>query len=126
MFTIGGFLFLVVCVFGSFVITGGSMAALAGSLPFEMMSIGGAAVGTFLMANSMHDVKHTLGGIGKTFKGARFHKADYLELLSLLFVLVRLAATKGAMALEAHIEKPDESPIFQKFPKVLANNVART
>ena len=63
MFTIGGFLFLVVCVFGSFVITGGSMAALAGSLPFEMMSIGGAAVGTFLMANSMHDVKHTLGGI---------------------------------------------------------------
>jgi len=126
MFTIGGFLFLVVCVFGSFVITGGSMAALAGSLPFEMMSIGGAAVGTFLMANSMHDVKHTLGGIGKTFKGARFHKADYLELLSLLFVLVRLAATKGAMALEAHIEKPDESPVFQKFPKVLANNVART
>ena len=126
MFTIGGFLFLVVCVFGSFVITGGSMAALAGSLPFEMMSIGGAAVGTFLMANSMHDVKHTLGGIGKTFKGARFHKADYLELLSLLFVLVRLAATKGAMALEAHIEKPDESPVFQKFPKVLGNNVART
>ncbi|MDE2008213.1 MAG: flagellar motor stator protein MotA [Rhodospirillales bacterium] len=125
MFTIGGFVFLLVCVFGSFVITGGSIPALIGSLPFEMMSIGGAAVGTFLMANSMHDVKHTLGGLGKTFKGARYHKTDYLELLSLLFVLVRLAATKGAMALETHIEKPEESPAFQKFPKVLANKAAR-
>ena len=126
MFTIGGFVFLLVCVFGSFLITGGSIAALAGSLPFEMMSIGGAAIGTFLMANSMHDVKHTLGGIGKTLKGARYHKADYLELLSLLFVLVRLASTKGAMALETHIEKPEDSAAFQKFPKVLNNRTART
>ncbi|MBW4093159.1 MAG: flagellar motor stator protein MotA [Proteobacteria bacterium] len=126
MLTIGGFVFLLLCVFGSFIITGGSVAALAGSLPFEMLTIGGAAVGTFIMANSMHDVKHTLGGLGKTMKGARFHKPDYVELLSLLFVLVRLAATKGAMALEAHIEKPEESAAFQKFPKVLANKFACT
>jgi chemotaxis protein MotA len=126
MLTIGGFAFLVICVFGSFIITGGSIAALAGSLPFEMMSIGGAAIGTFIMANSMHDVKHTLGGLGRTLKGAKFHKSDYVELLSLLFLLVRLAATKGAMALEAHIEKPSESTAFQKFPKVLANTFATT
>ncbi len=124
MFTIGGFVFLLVCVFGSFVITGGKIGAVLAALPFEMMSIGGAAVGTFLMGNSMHDVKHTLGGIGKTLKGARYGKADYLELLSLLFLLVRLAATKGAMALEAHIEKPEESAAFQKFPKVLGNHHA--
>ncbi|MDE2581830.1 MAG: flagellar motor stator protein MotA [Rhodospirillales bacterium] len=126
MLTIGGFAFLVICVFGSFIITGGSIAALAGSLPFEMISIGGAAIGTFIMANSMHDVKHTLGGLGRTLKGAKFHKSDYVELLSLLFLLVRLAATKGAMALEAHIEKPSESTAFQKFPKVLANTFATT
>ncbi len=126
MLTIGGFAFLIVCVFGSFLITGGSIAALADALPFELMSIGGAAIGTFLMANSIHEVKHTLGGIGRTFKGSRFHKSDYLELLSLLFLLVRLASTKGPMALEAHIEKPDESAAFQKFPKVLANTFART
>ena len=122
MFTIGGFVFLLVCVFGSFVITGGKIGAVLAALPFEMMSIGGAAVGTFLMGNSMHDVKHTLGGIGKTLKGARYGKADYLELLSLLFLLVRLAATKGAMALEAHIEKPDDSAAFQKFPRILKNH----
>ena len=84
-----------------------------------MLTIGGAAIGTFVMANSMHDVKHTLGGFGKIFKGARFKKADYVDLLSLLYFLVRLASTKGTMALEPHIEKPDESAAFQKFPKIL-------
>ena len=89
-----------ICVFGSFIVTGGSVAAIWRSLPFEMLTIGGAAIGTFVMANSMHEVSHTLGGLGRIMKGARFHKADYVELLSLLFLLVRLAATKGAMALE--------------------------
>ena len=61
-----------------------------------MLTIGGAAIGTFIMANSMHDVKHTLGGFGKIMKGAVYKKADYVELLSLLFYFVRLASTKGA------------------------------
>jgi chemotaxis protein MotA len=79
-----------------------------------------------VMANSMHDVKHTMGALGKMLKGAAFHKPDYIELLSLLYFLVRLASTKGAMALEAHIEKPEDSPAFQKFPKILANHHAST
>jgi chemotaxis protein MotA len=85
------------------------MGPLIEALPFEMLTIGGAALGTFIMSNSMHDVKHTLAGFGKIMKGAVFKKADYVELLSLLFYLVKLASTKGAMALEAHIEKPEES-----------------
>ncbi len=84
-----------------------------------MLTIGGAAAGTFIMSNSMHDVKHTLGGFKKIMKGAAYKKGDYVELLSLLFYFVRLATTKGAMALEAHIEKPEESAAFQKFPKIL-------
>lgn len=121
MLTIGGFVFLLACVFGSYILAGGSMAPMLKALPFEMMAIGGAAIGTFVMSNSMHDVKHTLGGFGKVLKGARYHKAQYIELLSLLYVFVRLANTKGAMALEPHIEKPEESSIFQKFPAILAN-----
>ncbi len=78
------------------------------------------------MSNSMTGVKHTLHGFGKIMKGAAFKKADYVELLSLLFFLVRLASTKGTMALEPHIEKPAESAAFQKFPKVLANHHAST
>jgi chemotaxis protein MotA len=100
------------------------MGPLVEALPFEMLTIGGAAVGSFVMSNSMHDVKHTLGGIGKIMKGAVFKRTDYLDLLSLLFWFSRLASTKGSMALEPHIEKPNESPVFQKFPKILSNHHA--
>jgi chemotaxis protein MotA len=122
MLTIGGLVFLFACVFGSYIASGGSMEPLIEAMPFELLTIGGAAIGTFVMSNSMHDVKHTLGGFGKIMKGAVFKKADYVELLSLLFFLVKLASTKGAMALEAHIEKPDDSVAFQKFPKILKNH----
>ncbi len=112
MLTIGGFIFVVICVFGSYLASGGSVEPLVEALPFEMWTIGGAAIGTFLMANSLHDVKHTIGGFGKCFKGASYHKPDYIELLSLLYFLVRLASTKGSMAVEPHIEKPTESAAF--------------
>ncbi len=122
MLTFGGLGFLLACVFGSYLASGGSLGPLIEALPFEMLTIGGAAIGTFVMSNSMHDVKHTLGGFGKIMKGAVYKKADYVELLSLLYYFVRLASTKGAMALEAHIEKPAESVAFQKFPKLLKNH----
>jgi chemotaxis protein MotA len=126
MFTIGGLVFVLLCVFGSYLVSGGAIAPLAEALPFELWTIGGAAIGTFVMANSMHDVKHAMGGLGKCLKGAAFKKADYIDLLSLLYFLVRLASTKGNMAVEPHIEKPDESAAFQKFPKILSNHHAST
>ena len=126
MLTIGGLVFLLICVFGSYLASGGSLEPLIEAMPFELWTIGGAAIGTFAMANSMHDVKHTMGGFGKIMKGASFHKADYVELLSLLYFFSRLASTKGTMALEPHIEKPEESTAFQKFPKILANHHAST
>ncbi len=124
MLTLGGLGFLLACVFGSYIMSGGSLEPLIEAMPFELLTIGGAALGTFVMSNSMHDVKHTLGAFKKVLKGASFHKADYVELLSLLYFFTRLATTKGAMALEAHIEKPAESTAFQKFPKILANHHA--
>ena len=124
MLTIGGLVFLLVCVFGSYIASGGSLEPLIEAMPFELLTIGGAALGTFVMSNSMHDVKHTLGGFGKIMKGATFKKSDYVDLLSLLFLLVRLASTKGNMALEPHIENPKESTAFQKYPKILSNHHA--
>ncbi len=121
MLTIGGLVFLLACVFGSYLASGGSLGPLIEALPFEMLTIGGASIGVFVMANSMHDVKHTLSGFGKVMKGAAYRKPDYIELLSLLYFFVRLASTKGAMALEAHIEKPEASAAFQRFPKILGN-----
>jgi chemotaxis protein MotA len=124
MLAIGALVFLLVCVFGSYLVSGGAVGPLAEALPFEMWTIGGAALGAFIMSNSMHDVKHAVGSFGKILKGASFHKSDYIDLLSLLYFLVRLASTKGNMAVEPHIEKPEESTAFQKFPRILANKFA--
>ncbi len=124
MLTIGGLVFLLFCVFGSYLVSGGSVAPLAEALPFEMWTIAGAALGTFIMGNSIYEVKHTLAGFGKILKGASFKKADYVDLLSLLYYLMRLASTKGNMALEPHIEKPEDSTAFQKYPKILGNHHA--
>jgi chemotaxis protein MotA len=124
MLAFGSFALLLGCVFGSYIVSGGSFDVLVEALPFELWTIGGAAIASFIMANSMHELKHALGGFKKILAGASFKKSDYVDLLSLLYFLARLATTKGNMALEPHIEKPDESPAFQKFPKVLANRFA--
>ncbi len=124
MLTIGGLIFLLACVFGSFVASGGAIGALFGSMPFELMSILGAAVGTFVMANSMHDVKQTIGGMKKVIKGSSYKKPEYVEMLSLLYFFVRLAGTRGVMALEPHIESPQTSSAFAKFPRILSNHHA--
>ena len=118
MNVIVGLVILFVCVFGGYIIAGGKFGIIIAALPFEMMMIGGAAVGAFVMSNGFGGVKHTLHGFGKVMKGARFKKPDYVDLLSLLYYFVRLAQTKGAMALEPHIEKPEESAAFSKFPNI--------
>ncbi|MBV8096003.1 MAG: flagellar motor stator protein MotA [Acetobacteraceae bacterium] len=124
MLALGGLGFLLACVFGSYMASGGSLGPLMEALPFELLTIGGAAIGTFVMANSMRAVKHTLAGFGKILKGPTYTKDDYIELLSLLYWLMRLAASKGAIAVEPHIERPNDSAGFQKFPKVLGNDHA--
>ncbi|MFN7000373.1 flagellar motor stator protein MotA [Elioraea tepidiphila] len=126
MLTIGGFVFVIICVFGGYILAGGKIGIILAALPFEMMIIGGSALGTLLMANSMHGLKHVAAGFGKVLKGGKFHKSDYIDLLSLLYWLVRLASTKGAMALEPHIEKPHESSAFAKFPRIRDDHHAVT
>jgi chemotaxis protein MotA len=121
---LGAFAFLLASVFGSYLVSGGSIEVLAEALPFEMWTIGGSAVAAFAMGNSMHELKHSVGKFKKIFSGAAYRKTDYIDLLSLLYYLVRLASTKGNMALEPHIEKPEESAAFQRFPKVLGNHFA--
>lgn len=116
-----GFGFLLACVFGGYIAAGGKLDIILKALPFEFAIIGGAAIGTLVMANSVADLKHVLGGFGKLLKGSRYTRQDYMDLLSLLYYLVRLAQTKGPMALEPHIEKPEESAAFNKFPRIAAD-----
>ena len=85
--------------------------------------IGGAAAGAFVISNDMNAIKHTFKDIGKVFKGPRWTPDDYRDLLCLLFELIR-QARQNAVALEEHIETPEESAIFGKYPKILADKEA--
>ena len=124
MFQIIGIVLLFGLVFGSYIISGGKMEVILHSLPHEMMAIGGAGIAAFLISNSVTTMKATLGGLGKSFAGPKWKKQDYKDLLSLLFQLTKTMKSKGVIALESHIEKPAESAIFQKYPKVLKDHFA--
>lgn len=124
MFQIIGIVLLFVMVFGSFLLHGGKMATILYSLPYELMAIFGAGIAAFLIANSMGVIKGALAGLGKCFAGPKWKKQDYKDLLGLLFQLTRTMKSKGVIALESHIEKPAESAIFQKYPKVLKDHFA--
>jgi chemotaxis protein MotA len=80
------------------------------------MIIVGAAVGGFVTSNRKPVLSATASAIPALLKGEKFTKEAYLELLSLLYSVFKLAKTKGALALEQHVEKPEESSLFQRFP----------
>jgi chemotaxis protein MotA len=114
MFVIIGLVVVVACVFGGYIAQGGKMAIMF--QPFELVIIGGAALGAFIAGNPKVVVTRAFGAFGALFKGSRYDKKHYLELLSLLYSVLKLLRTKGALVLEAHIEKPEESALFQQFP----------
>ncbi len=118
-----GIAVIFIMVFGGYILAGGKLGIILKSLPFEMMMIGGAAVGAFLISNDMPAVKHTLKDLGKVFKGPKWKHEDYKDLLCLLFELIRLARA-NPVAIEEHIEAPEESSIFSKYPKILSDKEA--
>jgi chemotaxis protein MotA len=118
-----GIVIIFVMVFGGYLAAGGKLGIILKSLPFEMMMIGGAATGAFMLSNDMAGIKHTIKDIGKVFKGAKWRQGDYRDLLCLLFELVRLGR-QNPVAIEEHIEAPENSAIFGKYPRILADNEA--
>ena len=119
MFVLIGWFFAMLCVFGVFLAHGGNMAPLLKALPYEMTAIMGAAGGAFLAANSMKVVKATAAGIASCFKGSKYSKARYMDLMALLYDILQKARREGLMAIEKDVEDPANSPIFQKYPTVL-------
>ena len=112
-----GIAVILIMVFGGYVLAGGHLSIILEALPFEMIMIGGAAVGAFLISNDMSAVKTSLKDIGKVFKGAKWNTADYRDLLCLLFELIRLARA-NPVGLEEHVESPETSSIFSKYPRI--------
>ena len=87
---------------------------------------GGAApcsVGAFVLSNDGATVKHTLKDIGKVFKGSKWGHHDYQDLLCLLFELIRIARA-SPVALEEHIERPEDSSVFARYEKIRSDKEA--
>jgi chemotaxis protein MotA len=124
MFQIIGVVLLFGLVFGSFLMSGGNLGVIIEAAPHELMAILGAGVASYLISNSMGVIKATGGGFGKIFAGPKWKAGDYTDLLSLLFILTKMMKTKGVIAVESHIEKPGESAIFSKYPKILKDHFA--
>jgi chemotaxis protein MotA len=116
MIGLGGVFF---CVFGGYVIFGGKMGVIIEALPKEIMIIGGSGVSAFLIGNSAHVVKQSAGDFKKIFSGSKFHKKEYMEILALLYQILKTMKSKGVLAIEQHIEKPTESNIFNAYPTVM-------
>jgi len=108
------------CVLGGFMAMGGHLQVLV--QPWEAVVICGAALGTFLVANPMKTVKDTGKAILEAFKQAVPKEQNYLETLGVLHSLMRELRSKSRSEVEAHIDNPEESAIFQAFPTVLKNH----
>lgn len=118
-----GIVIIFVMVFGGYLLAGGKMGIILKSLPFEIIIIGGAAAGAFIISNDAAGIKHTLRDLGKVFKGPKWEAQDYRDLLCMLFELIRVARA-NPVALEEHIEAPETSTIFGKYPKILDDKEA--
>ena len=124
MIGIVGILVVMFMVFGGFVAAGGHFDIILATLPFEMMMIMGAATGAFLISNDFATVKQTLGSVVRVFTGVRWKPTDYRDLLCLLFELLSVAR-RNPVELEGHIEGPEESEVFKRYPKILADAETR-
>ena len=112
-----GSIVVIVCVFGGFMAHGGQLLAIW--QPYELVIIGGAAIGAFVIANPKATVFKVLKAIPAMMKGSRYKRTDYVELLRFMFALFTKARKDGMLAIEADIDDPDSSELFQTYPGLL-------
>ncbi|CAN5241026.1 flagellar motor stator protein MotA [soil metagenome] len=117
MLVIIGYVAVVLSVFGGFALAGGHLHSLF--QPVELLMIGGAAFGAFMVGNNGKAIKATLKALPSVLKGSKYTKALYMELMTLLFELLSKVRKEGLMSIEGDIENPHESAIFSKYPGVL-------
>jgi chemotaxis protein MotA len=122
MLVVIGYILVCLSVFGGFALAGGHLAALL--QPIELLMIGGAASGAFFVGNSMKGIKATLRSLPSLLKGSRYSKPLFMELMVLLYEVLAKVRKEGLMSIESDVERPKESPIFSKYPKILADRHA--
>lgn len=123
MFVIIGLLVVIGAILGGYLMEHGHVAVLL--QPAELVIIGGAALGTVLIANPLHILKKIVAGVLGTLIGSPFTKARYLETLKMVFDLLTKGRKEGLVALEPDIEEPAKSQIFTKYPVFLNDHHSR-
>ncbi len=118
MFVIIGYVVSLGCIFGVYIVHGGNIQVILKALPFEMITIMGAAIGAFIANNQMKVLKASMKGLAGCFKGSKYTKARFLELLALLFEILQKVRKEGLMSIEKDVEDPHSSAMFQKYPNV--------
>jgi chemotaxis protein MotA len=123
MFAIIGLVVVLGAVIGGYLIEKGNLTVLI--QPAELIIIGGAAIGTVLIANPIHILTKIVGGITGILKGSPFTKQRYLDSLKMMYELFSRARRDGMMALETDSDNPEQSPIFSKYPDFLNDHHVR-
>ena len=118
MFVLVGWGLALACIFGVYIAHGGNISVILHALPFELITIFGAASGAFIANNQMKVIKASMTGLGKCFKGSKYSKARYMELMALMYDILQKARKEGLMSIENDVEDPHASAIFQKYPVV--------
>lgn len=108
-------------VFGGYAMTGGHLGALY--QPAELIIIGGAGIGAFIVGNNGKAIKGTLRAMPLLFRRSTYTKTLYMDLLALLYRLMAKSRQQGMFSLERDIENPGESEIFTDYPRILADKV---
>lgn len=120
MLVIIGVIIVLGSVFGGYVLAGGHIAALY--QPLELLIIGGAGVGAFIVGNTQKAQKATLKSLPKVLRGAKYTKAIYMDLMALLYSLLAKVRKEGLMSIETDVDNPAESAIFTQYPNILADH----
>ena len=118
MIVIVGYVVAMGCIFGVYIFHGGNIGVILTALPFELITILGAALGAFVVNNQPKVLKATIALIPQALKGSKYTKARYMELMALLYDLLQKARKEGLMAIEKDVETPGESEIFKKYATV--------
>lgn len=115
-----GYLIIIISVFGGFALAGGHLASLW--QPVELLMIGGGAVGAFVVGNSNKAIKATLKALPTVFKGSKYTKTMYMDLMTLLYEILGKIRKEGLMSIEGDVENPESSPIFSKYPTIMSDH----
>lgn len=122
MFVIIGYVVVLGAVLGGFILAGGHVAALI--QPTELLTIGGSAVGAFLVGNPPNVIKAVLAAVPSVLKGSHLNKALYMDLLAMLYEILSKVRKEGLMSIEGDVENPESSPIFSKYPVIAGDHHA--